>query len=100
LAHLSVNKELTDAQLEQLSDVDLLIIDVGSTEDSNEMAAKVVSQIEPRVVIPMGYGADKKPTTFLKEMGASDTEAQNKLNIKKKDLPQEETKIIILNAVK
>lgn len=100
LCHLSVNKELTDAQLENLNSVDILFIDVGSSEDTNETAAKVVSQIEPRVVIPMGYDPAKKPMTFLKEMGASDTEPQNKLNIKKKDLPQEETKIILLNAVK
>lgn len=100
LAYLSVNKELTDAQLESLSDIDILVIDVGANGDTNETAAKVVNQIEPRVVVPMGYDPAKKPTTFLKEMGASDTEAQNKLNIKKKELPQEETKIILLNAVK
>lgn len=100
LCHLSSKKELTDAQLESLSDVDLLVIDVGANDDSNETAAKIVSQIEPRVVIPMGYDTVQKPTTFLKEMGASDIEAQNKLNIKKKDLPQEETKVVLLNAVK
>lgn len=100
LCHLSVTKELADAQLENLNSVDILFIDVGSSEDAHEAAAKVVSQIEPRVVIPMGYDPAKKPMTFLKEMGASDAEPQNKLNIKKKDLPQEETKIILLNASK
>lgn len=100
LCHLSgLEKELTDAQLESLADVDVLLIDVGVTDDANETASKIVNQIEPRIVIPMGYNPDKKPTTFLKEMGASEIEPQNKLNIKKKDLPQEETKVVVLNSV-
>ena len=94
-----LDKELTDAQLESLSDVDILAIDVGETSEQNEIASKIVNQIEPRIIIPIGYDAAKKPSTFLKEMGASEVEAQNKLNIKKKDLPQEETKVVVLNAV-
>ena len=93
-----LDKELTDAQLESLSDVDILAIDVGETSEQNEIASKIVNQIEPRIIIPIGYDAAKKPSTFLKEMGASEVEAQNKLNIKKKDLPQEETEVVILNT--
>lgn len=93
-----LDKELTDAQLESLSDIDILLIDIGDTEDSNEVASKIVNQIEPRIVIPIGYNPEKKATVFFKEMGASDVEPQNKLNIKKKDLPQEETKMIVLNV--
>lgn len=92
-----LDKELTDAQLESLSDVDILAIDVGETGEANEIASKIVNQIEPRIIVPIGYNATKKPSTFLKEMGASEAEAQNKLNIKKKDLPQEETKVVVLN---
>lgn len=100
VCHLSgLNKELTDGQIESLSDIDILLIDIGTTEDSNETASKIVNQIEPRIVIPIGYNPEKKPSIFLKEMGASEVEPQNKLNIKKKDLPQEETKIVVLNAV-
>ncbi|MDP3800496.1 MAG: MBL fold metallo-hydrolase [bacterium] len=98
LCHLAgLNKELTDAQLENFSDIDILLIDIGSTDDSNEIASKIVNQIEPRIVIPIGYDTVKKASVFFKEMGASDAEPQNKLNIKKKDLPQEETKMIVLN---
>lgn len=100
IVHLSLDKELTAAQLESLSDVDVLVIDVGVDDDINETAAKIVGQIEPRIVIPVGYDAVKKPMIFLKEMGASDVEGQNKLSLKKKDLPQEETKVVLLNAAK
>lgn len=100
VCHLSgLNKELTDGQIESLSDIDILLIDIGLTDDSNEIASKIVNQIEPRIVIPIGYNPEKKPSIFFKEMGASDVEPQNKLNIKKKDLPQEETKMIVLNVV-
>ncbi len=101
VCHLpGVKKELTDEQLENISDVDILVVDIGSGSELNEIAAKVVNQIEPRIVIPIGYESAKPPKTFSEEMGASENEQQNKLSIKKKDLPQEETKIVILNAVK
>ncbi len=93
-----LDKELTDAQLENFSDVDILLIDVGASDDSNEVASKIVNQIEPRIVIPIGYNPEKKASVFFKEMGASDVEPQNKLNIKKKDLPQEETKMVVLSV--
>jgi len=38
-------------------------------------------------------GVDK----FLKEFGVTQPEKMDKLKISKKDLPQEETKVIILN---
>jgi L-ascorbate metabolism protein UlaG (beta-lactamase superfamily) len=101
VCHLpGVKKELTDEQLENISDVDILVIDIGNGSDANEIAAKVVNQIEPRIVIPVGYESAKPPKTFLEEMGASENEQQNKFSIKKKDLPQEETEVVILNVSK
>ncbi len=87
-------EELSDEQLEGLDNVDVLIIGAGDSRDGNEIAAKIVNQIEPRLAVPIGF--KEKPTTFLKEMGSGDIEAQNKLVIKKKDLPQEETEIVML----
>jgi len=95
-------KELTSEQLEEIGDVDVLMMPVGGVYTiSAKEAAKIVSQIEPLLVIPMHYhipglkikldGVDK----FLKEMGRKSVEPQPKLLIKKKDLP-EETKIVVL----
>ncbi len=78
--------------------MDVLIISAGDSRAENEIASKIVNQIEPRIVVPIDF--KEKPVTFLKEMGSGDIEAQNKINIKKKDLPQEETKLILLNIVK
>ena len=68
VCHLSgLDKELTDGQIESLSDIDILLIDIGITEDSNEIASKIVNQIEPRIVIPIGYNPEKKASVFLKK---------------------------------
>ena len=89
-------KQLTDEQLEKIGKVDVLMIPVGGTFtiDSSE-AAKVVGQIEPKIVIPMHYqvpklkvdldGVDK----FLKAMGKNSVVPQDKLIVKTSTLPKE-----------
>ena len=94
---------LTDEQLDRMQSVDVLLIPVGGVYTINaEQASEVISQIEPRIVIPMHYkipglkinidGLNK----FSKEMGIKESDTIDKLRITKKDLPQEETKVIIL----
>src|SRR3989344_7748407 len=82
-------KQLTDEQLDMIGHVDILMIPVGGvyTIDSAE-AQKVIGQIEPKIVIPMHYGLEKLNVKldgvekFLKEMGHTSIEAQDKLTIK------------------
>lgn len=96
-------KKLTDQQLEEIDEVDILMIPVGGgfTIDGEE-AGDIVNQIEPRIVIPMHYkipGLNLKfegVDVFLKEMGQAKKEAVDKLTIKKKDLPEEETQIVVM----
>ncbi|HNP75512.1 MAG TPA: MBL fold metallo-hydrolase [bacterium] len=94
---------LDDEQLEKMNGVDVLMIPVGGavTIDAKK-ANDIIAEIEPRIVIPMHYqipGLKLKLDpleTFLKISGLP-TEKADKLKINKKDLPQEETKIVILN---
>ena len=93
---------LSSAQLEKIENVDILLVPVGGTYTLNaKEAAEVVRQVEPRIVIPMHYKIKGLKTEieseekFIKEMGG-DAEKLNKLKIAKKDLPQEDTKLIIL----
>ncbi len=93
---------LSDEQLEQIGNVDILMIPVGGIYTLNAASAsKVVRQIEPRIVIPMHYRDEKvkikleSVNAFRKEMGGL-AENEKKLKISKKNLPSEETKIIIL----
>jgi len=96
-------KELTGEQLEKIGDVDVLMVPVGGVDTiSAKEALKIMSQIEPKITIPMHYqipklklkldGVDK----FLKALGIKKIEPQNKLTIKKKDISSEEAKIIVL----
>lgn len=88
-------KELTEEQAEAIGDIDILMIPIGGNYTIDAKGAqKVISQIEPKIVIPMHYlipklklkidGLDK----FLKVMGKKSIEPQNKFTIKKKDLAE------------
>jgi len=104
IAHLGdLAHTLDNEQLEILAGTDILLIPVGgkSTLDAKK-AVEVISQIEPRIVIPMHYnvpgltftdldGVDK----FIREIGVQPTE-EERLKISKKDLPVDEMKVVIL----
>jgi L-ascorbate metabolism protein UlaG (beta-lactamase superfamily) len=95
-------KTLTDSQIEELSDVDILLVPVGGgTVCDAEAAMEIVNQIEPKVVIPMHYktpGLSVKLDAldrFLKEIGGK-SEEMDKLLIKKSELEEEKTRLVIL----
>jgi L-ascorbate metabolism protein UlaG (beta-lactamase superfamily) len=68
-------------------------------------AAKVVNEIEPKIVIPSHYSMDglklpyEKVESFIKEMGGK-SETMEKLIIKKKDLVPDAIKIIVLEPLR
>lgn len=93
---------LTEEQSSQIGEVDILMIPAGSvfTIDA-ETAAKVVAQLEPKIVIPMHYKLPELKINlegvepFLKEMGAENIEAQPKLSITRDKLPEETTVVLL-----
>jgi len=96
-------KELNDEILEQIGEVDILMIPVGGVYTiSAKEALKIMSQIEPRITIPMHYAIPKLKAKldgvdkFLKTLGVKAIEPSDKLSIKKKDIPAEEAKIVVL----
>jgi L-ascorbate metabolism protein UlaG (beta-lactamase superfamily) len=108
ILNLSHIKEfnLKEDELEELGDIDILILPVGgNTVMSASAASKVVNEIEPKIVIPSHYkmpelildldGVEK----FIKEMGGKKEEME-KLTIKKKELTEEGTKLIILEPLR
>lgn len=103
--------ELTEDQITQIGETDILLIPVGSvyTIDSKKAAA-IVSQLEPKIIIPMHY----KPSLpsgdgkieglkfelegvegFLKEMGAEGVTPVPKLSITKEKLPEEPMVVVL-----
>lgn len=98
--------ELSDKDLDLIEGVDILILPVGGGDLTNSKeAVKIINQVEPRIVIPSCYksgsfGLKVDPlSVFIKEFGAKE-ENEDKLKIAKKDLPQEELKLITLNINK
>lgn len=95
--------QLTDEQLEKIGNVDVLMIPVGGTYtiDSAE-AQKIISQIEPRIVIPMHYELPKLKIKldgvgkFLKAMGKTSVASQDKFVIKSSNLPKDGIEIVVL----
>ncbi len=108
LVHLGLmNKMPSDEIIEKMDTVDILIVPVGGGDNamSPALAAKAVSEIEPRIVIPVMYdaaGAKEKllpVAAFLKEVGAPKEAPMEKLLVKRKDIPEEEdTRVVVLKA--
>lgn len=91
---------LGGTQLEALEGADILLLPINSL--TKEQRTTLISQLEPRVIIPYLYQQPgvKQITepleTFLKEMGLKSAEPKDKYTIKYKDLPQEDTATVIL----
>lgn len=104
VVHLGkLTKKIDDSLLEKIGDPDILILPVGGNDEylSPEDAADVVNAIGPRIVIPVGYQCDTEGSAmpvsdFIKAVGLVPDTTDKKLIIKKKDLPAEETKLMIL----
>jgi L-ascorbate metabolism protein UlaG (beta-lactamase superfamily) len=101
ICHLgSVAHTLSSSQIEALKDADVLLVPIGGepTLDASA-AAEVVNQLEPRIVIPMYYGASAESREavdrFCKEMAVTDTTVQPRFQVTKTSLP-EETRVVLL----
>lgn len=114
IVHLGfLNKELDNEKLSTLGDPDIVLVPAGGLAAGKQMdggildaekAMAVISQIEPKIAIPMLYDTKglkikREPlSAFVKESEAKDSLVP-KLSIKRKDLIEEETKIVILEKV-
>ena len=85
---------LTTKQIEEIDKVDVLMIPVGGVSTINAtMAAEVVRQLEPKVVVPMHYKTEalnrglEPVDRFLKEMGVKEPDHKPKLSLTKASLP-------------
>ena len=93
---------LTEEQVEGLDEVDVLLVPVGGGNALDTAGAtEVIGQIEPRIVIPMHYrtaNGDRNLEDidrFCKELGAEGSAPQEKLTIRKSDLP-ETVRVVVL----
>ena len=93
----------SQAQIQVLSDIDVLLIPVGAVTTLNaNQAAEMIGLLEPQIVIPMHYKtrvvkAKLEPVSkFLKLIGLPEASPRESLEIDKSSLPSE-TQVIVLN---
>ncbi|QQS22901.1 MBL fold metallo-hydrolase [bacterium] len=97
---------IKENDLEDLGEIDILILPVGSNSVlTPKIASQIVHDIQPKIVIPSHYEIpglklpNEKIDVFLKQYGAK-SEPIEKLNIKKKDLTEEKTQMILLDPLR
>ncbi|GCE17929.1 MBL fold metallo-hydrolase [Dictyobacter kobayashii] len=85
---------LQEQQLEEVADADILLLPIGGGNSIDAtQAAEIISQVEPRVVIPMHYHPEKTEgipaqlNKFCREMGVEAIEPQPKFTVTKNSLP-------------
>ena len=90
-------------QVEEMSDVDILLTPVGGVSTINAAAAaETVSLVQPKIVIPMHFKTEvvrrelEPLDRFLKEMGVKTVTPQPKLTVVKTSLPTQ-TQVVVLD---
>jgi L-ascorbate metabolism protein UlaG (beta-lactamase superfamily) len=103
VCHLgALGHTLDSGQIEALKDADVLLVPVGGgTALDAAAAAEVVSQLEPRIVIPMYYSTPGLPLEgvdrFCKELAVTEIAVQPRFQVTKSSLP-DETRVVLLAA--
>ncbi len=95
--------EISKEAIAAVDNIDILFVPIGgdgvlSPADAYKMAVK----LEAKLIIPMHYGEvgeDGALKKFLKEGGAEEVKAEEKLTIKKKDLEGKEGEIAVLKSL-
>lgn len=98
-------QSLETSVMEPFEGADVLVLPVGGHGVLDaEAAGAVVSQLEPRVVVPMHYKLPGFKATldgvapFARELGVKEGDVVDKLRLVKKDLPQDEMKIFLVQS--
>ena len=87
-------KESLEHVLEAVDVIDILFISTSTTPAETQ---KIISSIDPRIIIPMQLEKKSSIESFVKELGEK-PERLEKFTIKQKGLPAEGRKIIVLDA--
>ncbi|HTI13187.1 MAG TPA: MBL fold metallo-hydrolase [Dictyobacter sp.] len=103
ICHLGdLGHSLQEDQLEEVADADVLLVPIGGSNSlTPTQAAEILSQVEPRIAIPMHYPSTSDGETstalskFCREMGIETIDPQSKLSVTKNSLPAS-TQVVIL----
>jgi L-ascorbate metabolism protein UlaG (beta-lactamase superfamily) len=96
------DKDLDSKAKEEIGDVDIVFVPIGGDDVLNaEEAYKIASKREPKLIIPIHFGAIGQKDAlqkFLKEADSKDVKPVDKLTIKKKDLIGKEGEVVVLSS--
>lgn len=101
--HLVFLGALSDLELakevrEEINEPDIIFVPIGGNGLLDvKQGTKLVSSLEPRMVIPLDYD-DNTLKAFLKENGEEKVESLDKLTIKRKDLENKESEVVVLKT--
>ncbi len=106
LTHLGSLDHIPDEKVtEHIENLDVLLLPVGGNGVLDvKQASELVSELEPRMVIPMQFNIPglklkrDEVGPFLKAVGAK-SETMPKLKLTKKDLPADEMKVVVLEKI-
>lgn len=100
LCHLGAfGGSLSPELKEEIGKIDILFIPSAAGELLGAAeAAQVATIIEPKIVLPMHYEPEQLKK-ILKEFGAEEVKPIDKLTIKKKDLAEEKTGVVVLEKI-
>jgi L-ascorbate metabolism protein UlaG (beta-lactamase superfamily) len=100
--------ELTTHQIDEIGAVDVLFVPVGGGETiSPTEAISVISQLEPRIVVPMHYSVEGQASfmndlapldKFTHELGLKEFTTEDRLSLNSSNLPAEgeQTRVVIM----
>ncbi|MDE2687657.1 MAG: MBL fold metallo-hydrolase [Chloroflexota bacterium] len=97
---------LSSRQLDELNNVEVLVVDASGGESAAKRVARLVQQVGPRIVVPVGWqaGADGAGDddagalgALLGELGASDVSPRATLRVTATSLPREMS-VVVLSA--
>jgi len=98
-----LKRKLTEKEIEGLGTIDILLVPVGGGDVmDSKVASEMISEIEPRIVVPLHYDIPGIKTklagvdTFCKALGVCKRQDVNKLKLSKKDLPTEDLLVAVL----
>src|SRR3990167_7093871 len=99
ICHLgALSKEMDPSLKEAVGEVDILFIPIGGGELIDpQKAAGAAIHLEAKIVIPMNYN-ESQLKQFIKEFGAGETTAADKLTVKKKDLAEKKGEVVVLKS--
>ena len=95
LSDLEISKEAR----EETNEPHVLFVPVGNKGllDAKQ-AAKLVSSLQPKMIIPMDYD-NASLKAFLKEIGEEKAKVVDKLILKRKDLENKKSEVVVLKVV-